>query len=76
MSTEIKAIAHEPDSYSKLWQTINQLESVLEIANEDFITMMEESEPSRKRYFRDRTHNLIGAAQALAEKLATETGVR
>lgn len=64
------------DSFVELWGDISQLESILEVVNEDLIASMTEEESGERKHRFNRAHNLLGAAQGLAENLARATGVR
>lgn len=59
-----------------LWPYISQLESLLDVVNDDLITMQEVSDQDvRKQHF-NRAHNLLGAAQTVAAELAVKARVR
>ena len=74
--TDTPEQTREADSFVDLWGTINQIESVLDVVNDGFLEMMEDLEPAQRKYLLNRTHNLLGAAQALTAELASKTGVR
>lgn len=59
-----------------LWPHINQLESVLEVMNDDFCAMLQSEDAAQRRHLRDRVHNLLGAAQTIAGELAKATSIR
>lgn len=59
-----------------LWGKINQLESILEVINEDMVEMITSEDPASRKHALNRAHNLLGAAQGVAGDLARATGVR
>lgn len=58
-----------------LWGYINQLETLLEVMNEDLCDLCFLPEEER-RARSNRVHNILGAAIAVAGQLAVEARVR
>lgn len=74
MSAKSKQPAAEPDSFIDLWPHINQLETLLEVMDDDLCAL--HNLPKALRPAINRLHNLLGAAQAIGDVLAEKCRVR
>lgn len=59
-----------------MWEAVNQLENVLEVANDDLLAGCEAETQEQRQALQNRAHNMVRLAQKLASELATATGVR
>lgn len=66
----------DSESFVTLWPHINQLESLLDVMNQDMCELQVADNESTKEALFNRAHNILGAATTIAGELAKAARVR
>ena len=72
----LKPAERKPDSYSSIWTYVNQLETLLEVIENDVLEMNFHDDYEKRRVDLNRVGNLLSTTRTIAGELAVAVRVR